>query len=82
MPVDSRRIEPLQIVERNRWIDSEAEDPCTEEVPEAHSDEAIDRPLVGLDPIRCLRESVVVIGFHPDEHQRYDLQCTEGRPEG
>ena len=82
MPVHRSGIEPLQVVERDRRIDGEAEDPCAEEVPEAHGDEAVDRPLVVLEPLASLGETVVVVGLHTDEHQGYDLQCAEGRPEG
>ena len=73
MAVYSRRIQPLQVVEGNGWVDSEAKDTSPEEVPEAHSDEAVDGPLVVLDPLRCLGELVVVVGFHPDQYEGDDL---------
>ena len=74
----SCRIQPLQVVQCDRRIDSEAEDTCPEEVPEAHSDEAVDRPLIGFDPFGRLRELIVVVSLHTDEYQRHDLQSAEG----
>ena len=48
MTMYSSCVETLKVVECNRRIDRKAKDTCSEEVPEAHGDEAVDGPLVVL----------------------------------
>jgi hypothetical protein len=37
--VHRRRVEALHVVERDRWIDEEPEEPGTHEIPERHADD-------------------------------------------
>ena len=78
MSVYSRRVQTLDVIQRNGRIDGETKDASAQEVPKAHGDEVIDGPLVGLDPGCGAREAIVVIGLIADEHQGDDLQRTEG----
>jgi hypothetical protein len=50
MTVERRRVESLHVVQGNRRVNHEAEQPGTDHVPEGDRHEEIDRPFVALNP--------------------------------
>ncbi len=45
-----RGVKTLHVVKSDRRVDQEAEQAGSDEIPECHRDEEVDRPLVGADP--------------------------------
>ncbi|MNM65992.1 hypothetical protein D3C81_774590 [compost metagenome] len=82
MPMHRRCIQALHIVQGHRRVDEEAEQPRTNEVPESHGHEEVNRPFVGFDPRTGSRQSQVLIGFESNQAERNDLQSAECRTEG
>ena len=73
--VQRRRVEALHVVQGDRRVDHEAEQPGPDHVPEGHGHEEVDRPLVPLHPRRRSRPPQVFHRIEPDEHQRHDFQA-------
>ena len=55
--VNRRRVQALHVVEGDRRVNHEAEQPGPDHVPEGHGDEEVDRPLVLAHPGRRLRHA-------------------------
>ena len=77
--VHRRRVQALDVVERDRRVDQEAEDAGPQHVPEGDGDEEQDRPAIGRDPGRRPGEAVVVVALEAEQHQRHHLQRRDDR---
>jgi hypothetical protein len=80
--VGGGHVQALHVVQRNRRVDREAEQAGADHVPEAHGDEAQDRPLVGSAPRARLGALVVAIGLDADQGQRHHFQRREHGADG
>src|SRR5262245_10699837 len=80
MTVHRRRIETLHVIERDRWIDEEAEQSGAYQVPERNGEEEPNRPAVTPHPRRRVLQPVRVERFDPDEHEGHDFQGAEAGP--
>ncbi len=76
MRVDRRRVDALDVIQRDGRIDEEAEHASAEHVPERHGDEEVDRPAVRV-VFGGSGGAQVVDGFEADEGQGHDFQCGE-----
>src|SRR5690606_2928186 len=75
------RVESLHVVEGDWRINQEAENPGADEIPECDGDEAVDWPLIGLDPLGGATEIKIVVSLKTHQDQRHDLKSAEGCPE-
>ena len=80
--VQRRGVDPLRIVQDDRRVDEEAEDPRADHVPERHGDEEVQRPLVGVVRSAELDRAHVLRALEAQERERHDLQRGEHRAKG
>ena len=77
-----RRVQPLNVVQRNGRVDHEAEHPCAQHVPERHGDETHQGPLHTLHPLGAVLQAPVLPGLMSQDNQRHHFECTEGSTHG
>src|SRR5688500_11495612 len=82
MGMDRRGVEALHVIERDRRIDHETEQPCTERIPECDRDEEVDRPIVVAHPIAGSVEPYILARLKADKEKRYDFELAENGSEG
>ena len=76
------RVQALQVVQRDRRVDEEAEDASTEHVPEGHGDEEHQRPAHRFHPDGLVLHRPVLEGVIAQQHQRHHFQGGEHRADG
>src|SRR4051812_26508541 len=79
MSMRRRRVDALHVVERERRIDEEAEQSCSDQIPYQNTGEECEWPLVDGLPFLLMLDLGAVVGFEPDDHQWNDLERGEYR---
>ena len=70
----------VEVIERDRWVDEEAEQSCSHEIPKCNRDEEVDGPFVIGDPLGLLcrlRKANVFPGFIANQRERHNFKCAE-----
>ena len=80
--MDRSGIQALHVVESQRRIDEEPEQPRAHEVPERHPHEEAKGPTIAAHPGGCALHPRGLEGFQADEHQWHDLERAEARADG
>ena len=78
--VQRRQVQPLHVIERQRRIDQEPEQPGANHIPESDRDEEQDRPAITLHPRCRVSQLEGLIRLEADEDERHDFQRREAAP--